>query len=511
MAETKVNDELRKETCNRGSSNARIRQEPENHSGTKVVVVAEGSKGLPVSDVTMIRKPVSQFYRRALPSCNGNVIPFSSSEGRRLFARAMTSGYVNSFFPLIEQFRTQDEPTYCGISTLTMILNALNIDPGRLWKGPWRWYSEEMLDCCKSLDEIKLHGLTFSEWKQLAKCNGVKIEARYASESNIEEFRRTVMQITADSEDSKVAGQENRKFIVVSYTRKGLQQSGSGHFSPLGAYDPEGDMVLVLDVARFKYPPHWVKLPILFNAMVPKDPDSGMSRGYSIVENGNFQSLILFRMQGKQHSMRKLLTKLTAFSRKLTRNVNDREASVLEDDTVKKLVNLCIESCSGDEQDSPLTTILSQFSASHERSTKPFQKWHIEVVPREHIQAMTTLVKEIEETSLFKLIHSILKKKQACSHCLDVQLSNDKSTRYSVNRAHLLTVFFLGVIPKSCSNLAKALGSYLSVKSLGDSLKKEVLALGDSWKQLCDEDVSIKCDSKHCAAFDNICGGKNSC
>ena len=27
-------------------------------------------------------------------------------------------------------------------------LNALGIDPGRLWKGAWRRFAEDMLDCC---------------------------------------------------------------------------------------------------------------------------------------------------------------------------------------------------------------------------------------------------------------------------------------------------------------------------------------------------------------------------
>ena len=35
----------------------------------------------------------------------------------------------------------------------------------------------------------------------------------------------------------------------------------------LGAYHAGSDSVLVLDVARFKYPPHWVPIPTLFSAM----------------------------------------------------------------------------------------------------------------------------------------------------------------------------------------------------------------------------------------------------
>ena len=47
---------------------------------------------------------------------------------------------------------TQSEPAYCGLSTLVIVLNTLNVDPRRAWKGPWRWYEESMLNCCVDLE-----------------------------------------------------------------------------------------------------------------------------------------------------------------------------------------------------------------------------------------------------------------------------------------------------------------------------------------------------------------------
>ena len=58
---------------------------------------------------------------------------------------------MECYFKLAEQFRTQDEPAFCGLTTLVMVLNSLSVDPGRVWKGPWRWYHENMLDCCVPL------------------------------------------------------------------------------------------------------------------------------------------------------------------------------------------------------------------------------------------------------------------------------------------------------------------------------------------------------------------------
>jgi Phytochelatin synthase len=73
--------------------------------------------------------------------------------------------------------------------------------------------------------------------------------------------------------------------LVVSYSRKVLGQTGSGHFSPIVAYDRITDSVLIADTARFKYGAHWVDLPLLFAAMRPIDPDTGRSRGYVLLQS----------------------------------------------------------------------------------------------------------------------------------------------------------------------------------------------------------------------------------
>ena len=58
-----------------------------------------------------------------------------------------------------------------------------------------------------------------------------------------------------------------------------MKQTGTGHFSPIGGYHAGQDMALILDVARFKYPPHWVPLPLLWEAMNTTDESTGLLRG----------------------------------------------------------------------------------------------------------------------------------------------------------------------------------------------------------------------------------------
>ena len=80
-------------------------------------------------------------------------------------------------------------------------------------------------------------------------------------------------------EDFRCLVKENTKqderFVVVSYSRPALSQTGEGHFSPIAGYHPYKDLVLILDVARFKYPPYWVKLPLLVEAMREMDVSTG--------------------------------------------------------------------------------------------------------------------------------------------------------------------------------------------------------------------------------------------
>jgi hypothetical protein len=107
--------------------------------------------------------PMKTFHRRKLPD---SLIALSSPKGRQLFKEALETNTMESYFPLSEQFITQSEPSYCSLSSLAMVLNALNHDPKRTWKGVWRWVTEETLQCeknnllCKhSLEKLQTEGM----------------------------------------------------------------------------------------------------------------------------------------------------------------------------------------------------------------------------------------------------------------------------------------------------------------------------------------------------------------
>ncbi|KAH9785260.1 glutathione gamma-glutamylcysteinyltransferase [Citrus sinensis] len=206
------------------------------------------------------------YYRGTL---SPPAIEFASPQGKQLFTEALEGGTMEGFFKLISYYQTQSEINYCGIASLAMVFNALAIDPGRTWKGtgPWRWFDDTMLDSCEPLSKIKDEGVSFAKVAYSAYCNGANVEAFRTNESSIDDFRRHVISSASSSEDS--------------------HHNGNGHYSPIGGYHAGRDMVLILDVARFKYPPHWMPLTLLWEAMDTIDESTGQHRGFMVISRSH--------------------------------------------------------------------------------------------------------------------------------------------------------------------------------------------------------------------------------
>ncbi|KAI7881030.1 Phytochelatin-domain-containing protein [Lichtheimia hyalospora FSU 10163] len=205
------------------------------------------------------------------------LVNFTSHEGKRLFRGAMDQGHTESFFKLMGNFSTQSSPMLGGVSSLAMALNALEIDPKRRWKGNWRWYSDELLETCSSKEEVLLRGMSFDEFSCLAQSH-CHVEARRARFTRYQQFLQDLEAITANN---------SRQVMVISYSRSRIGQMGQqgGHFSPIGGYNKEENMVLIMDVARGQYPSVWVDAELLFQSMQERELDIlGKSRGYFLLQ-----------------------------------------------------------------------------------------------------------------------------------------------------------------------------------------------------------------------------------
>jgi glutathione gamma-glutamylcysteinyltransferase len=257
---------------------------------------------------------VQSLYRRPLPE---QLVAFASPEGRALFREALTDGTMENYFGLAEQHHTQADPTFCGLASLVVALNALAIDPGRLWKGPWRWFSEEQLDCCVPLEHVQANGITLDELACLARCNGATARVYRA-----EEVQESVLQEAIVSSSHSAAG----RVLIASYSRAALGQTGDGHFSPLAGYHRRRNLALVLDVARFKYSPHWVTVGSLFSAMRIQDSATGRSRGFIELERASSPCNLGFVFTNREGGWQRLARFVDLEARQLLDNTKPESA-----------------------------------------------------------------------------------------------------------------------------------------------------------------------------------------
>ena len=123
-----------------------------------------------------------------------------------------------------------------------------------------------MLDFGAPLEVMKEKEIRIEEFAYLARCSGLDVEMfQLKGQVTLEYFKRLVQ--SATTTDDRV--------VVVCYACETLDQTGGGHFAPIGGYHPQRDLVLIMDVARFKYPAHWVSVTTMWEAMNTADTETG--------------------------------------------------------------------------------------------------------------------------------------------------------------------------------------------------------------------------------------------
>ncbi|CEP09151.1 hypothetical protein [Parasitella parasitica] len=157
---------------------------------------------------------------------------------------------------------------------MAMVLNALEIDPKRTWKGNWRWFSSEQMKTCSPAESIEKRGIPFDEFTCLAQTYCRVLPRRGVS---YKQFLSDLEAVTSDTTSQ----------MVVHYSRACLgQQDHFAHFSPIGGFNRVESQVLIMDVARGKYPSVWVNTKDLFKAMMASsNEECGRSRGYFLLGN----------------------------------------------------------------------------------------------------------------------------------------------------------------------------------------------------------------------------------
>ena len=212
-----------------------------------------------------------------------NLAGFSSHDGEAYFAE---SDAREAYFPLASNFLTQKTQSYCGVASIVMVLNALGVPaPAAPEYEPYRTFTQdnvlsERTDVVLPRETLARQGMTLDQIGGILATQPVKAEVRHASDSSADEFRKLA---------SAYLGEQGH-FVIVNYLRKALGEQIGGHISPLAAYDAKADRFLILDVARYKYPPVWVKTADMFAAMnTPDAANDNKTRGFVLVTAATVQ------------------------------------------------------------------------------------------------------------------------------------------------------------------------------------------------------------------------------
>lgn len=205
----------------------------------------------------------------------GNLIAYNSPAGKDLLFRSANNKYLQ----LSKEFLTQKNQAYCGVASIAMVLNALNIDgPNDPVYAPFRPVTQDnfftaVVTKIISPQQVTQHGMTLDQAATAAAQFDVSTQAIHSDNLTLAKMRKLL---------SAKLEIEN-EYTIVNFFRPGLQEQGAGHFSPIAAYDAASDRFLLLDVARYKYPPVWVRAADLWDAINTIDTDSQKKRGILVI------------------------------------------------------------------------------------------------------------------------------------------------------------------------------------------------------------------------------------
>ncbi len=209
-------------------------------------------------------------------SADEDLIYLTEPAGQSLFE---DSEIKSDYYPLASYLETQKVVTFCGPATIANVLNSLDVPrPPVKLLSPYGYFTQDNVFTPEN-QEVKGYLGVFTSGMNLEQLAtffvnlGVQSDFHYASDLTTDELRDIVKDTLQDTD----------KRLVINYTRQAIDQDGGGHISPVAAYDEDNDKVLILDVAKYKYPPVWITTSELHDAMSGIDTDSNLSRGIVVV------------------------------------------------------------------------------------------------------------------------------------------------------------------------------------------------------------------------------------
>ena len=204
-------------------------------------------------------------------------IGLDSAAGQQLL---LESSDRSDYWPLSLHFETQATPAQCGAASAVMVLNSLAIArPPNATHPPFLEFTQDnffsaLAESVLSRQKLNQQGATLDELGGMLASWNLDVQVHHAAPGGLDDFRT----------QARAALASGTQFVIINFHRDPLEQVGGSHFSPLAAYHQGSDRFLVLDVARFRYPPYWITAERLFAAMQTVDGVSQQTRGYLLIQ-----------------------------------------------------------------------------------------------------------------------------------------------------------------------------------------------------------------------------------
>ncbi|WP_104047676.1 phytochelatin synthase family protein [Vibrio jasicida] len=212
-------------------------------------------------------------------------------------------------FPRLAMFyQAQDNKMFCGVAAGAIVLNALRVgkvdeiipldtstvschEMGYMAVGfvpHWNRYSQDTILTTSGKSRIEILGKPYEFGAYIEHIYGLHLfefvemmhaNSAYATHVKVENGQNYE---TVKADIIKALDRKNH-YVVAYFCRKALNQNGSGHFSPIAAYDSNSDSFLLLDTNNVSNHWSWIDANKLIEAM--NTFDGYEYRGYSVVSD----------------------------------------------------------------------------------------------------------------------------------------------------------------------------------------------------------------------------------
>ncbi|MGY3438979.1 MULTISPECIES: phytochelatin synthase family protein [unclassified Marinovum] len=231
------------------------------------------------SDVSVVQTaPIAHLIKAAAEGAEDRLVYLNTREGA---ARLVESQFNLDYFMVAPYVESEKFLTFCSIATMAAVLNSFGdalqrpIDTARY---PYPYFTQDNIfnaanQQVKTFEKVVTDGLTLEQIGLYLTHLDVQVDTIFAEDNSLELMRNAILEGLSDPGAR----------VILNYNRGIVGQNGEGHVSPIAAYHEASDSVLVLDVAGYKYPPSWIPMSLLYEAMLDKDSSSNRSRGLAIV------------------------------------------------------------------------------------------------------------------------------------------------------------------------------------------------------------------------------------